>query len=109
MAELLGDCAEDLEIAKRIRVLVLIPVFSLLKTCAKTDISDYIDGVELEFTGINYTTKGFIHELLGKLICEFGEWVCDYVIYKCANRNVYRVILKSLETMPQASKNICCD
>ena len=66
-------------------------------------------GVELDFTGISYTTQAFMHELLGELICEFGEWVYDYITYKGANRNVFRAILKSYETMPQKPKSIYYD
>ena len=50
-----------------------------------------------------------MHELLGELICDFGEWVYDYITYKGANRNVFRVILKSYETMPQKPKSIYYD
>jgi hypothetical protein len=109
LAKLFGNCAVNLEGAKKVRTLVLTPAFFLLKTCAEADISDYIDAIELDFTGINYTTQAFMHELLGELICEFGEWVYDYIIYKGANRNVFRVILKSYETMPQKPKSIYYD
>ena len=99
LSELFGDCAVNLEGAKKVRTLVLMPAFFLLK----------IDAIELDFTGISYTTRAFMHELLGELICEFGEWVYDYSTYKGANRNVFRAILKSYETMPQKPKSIYYD
>lgn len=109
LAELFGDCAVNLEGAKKVRTLVLMSAFFLLKNCAEADINDYIDAIELDFTGISYTTRAFMHELLGELICEFGEWVYDYITYKGANRNVFRAILKSYETMPHAPKSIYYD
>ena len=108
LSELFGDCAVNLEGAKKVRTLVLMPAFFLLKTCAEADINDYIDAIELDFTGISYTTRAFMHELLGELICEFGECVYDYITYKGANRNVFRVILKSYETMPQKPNGYSC-
>lgn len=64
LSELFGDCAVNLEGAKKVRALVLMPAFFLLKNCAEADINDYIDAIELDFTGIGYTTQAFMHELL---------------------------------------------
>ena len=109
LAELFGDCAVNLEGAKKVRALVLMPAFFLLKNCAEADINDYIDAIELDFTGISYTTRAFMHELLGELICEFGEWVYDYIIYIGVNSTAFRFILKSYATMPLAPRIIYFD
>ena len=109
LAELFGDCAVSLEGAKKVRTLVLMPAFFLLKNCAEADINDYIDAIVLDFTGISYTTRAFMHELLGELICEFGEWDYDYITYKSTNKNVFRAILKSYKAMLQKPKSIYYD
>ena len=49
----------DLEDARKISSLIIASIFYFLKACAKAEISDYIDAVELDFTGVNYTTQTF--------------------------------------------------
>ncbi len=102
MAELFGDCAVNLKTAKKFRILALIPAFFLLKAC----INDYIDEIELDFTGGHYTTQPFMHELLGKPVHEFGEWVYDYINYRYSDKNVFEVICKSYRTMPKNHKEL---
>ena len=59
-------------------------LFYLFKTCAEADIDDYIEEVELYFTGIHYTTQSFEYELLAKSICEFHRIIFKNHMELCA-------------------------
>lgn len=50
---------------------MLMPAFFLLKNCAEADINDYIDAIELDFTGISYTTRAFDHGRLNACFFSF--------------------------------------
>lgn len=59
IAGLFGDCAVDPEAARKTSSVIIAPIFYLLEVSAKADINDYIDEVELDFTGVNYATQIF--------------------------------------------------
>lgn len=98
LASLLGNRADDLEIARQIRIMLLMPVFCLIEEYADADFEG-VEEVELDFTGISYTTTAFIHELFREPLREYGTWIFGYITYKHPTRNVRATICKAFETI----------
>ncbi|MFZ2200145.1 MAG: STAS-like domain-containing protein [Microgenomates group bacterium] len=92
MHKVVGDFAENKDVAKQLRVVEIIP--SLSKG----------DEVILDFSGVSGATQSFIHALISDPIREFKNTAFDKLAYKNVNDNireiisiVYRYMQESLE------------
>lgn len=80
MHSLVGDFAENKDIAKQIRIEEIIP--SLLKG----------DEVILDFEGVKGATQSFIHALISDPIRELKDVAFDHIFYKNANEEIREIV-----------------
>lgn len=80
LKQLAGEFAENKDIAKKIRITVIMP------TLAKGH------EVVIDFTGVSGATQSFIHALVSDPIREFKEAAFDQLIYKNANNDIREII-----------------
>ena len=80
MRELIGDFAENKDIAKQIRVNKLLP--ALEKNRAVT----------FDFIGVTGATQSFIHALISDAIRKYPDKIYDNVFYKNASEEIQEVI-----------------
>lgn len=92
MHKLVGDFAENKDIAKTLRLKEIIP--TLLKG----------EDVVLDFAGVSGATQSFMHALISDPIRKFRNTAFDKMAYKNVNENikeiisiVYRYMQESLE------------
>ena len=77
---LVGQFAENKDLAKKIRTEQLIPLLEKKKK------------ITLDFSGISATTQSFIHALLSDLIRKYDAELFDFVIFKGCSENVKQII-----------------
>lgn len=77
---LAGDFAEDKDIARDIRIRLVVP--SLRRGSEVT----------LDFQGVESATQSFIHALLSDVIREFGPEVLDRMVFKHCTETVKGII-----------------
>lgn len=80
MHKLVGNFAENKDIAKKIRVEQIMPTLSRGNE------------VELDFEGVDGSTQSFIHALISDPIREFRDTAFDNLIFKNANDDIRAVI-----------------
>ncbi len=92
MRKLIGEFAENKDIAKKVRIEQVMPELSKGNE------------IILDFNGVNGATQSFIHALVSDPIREFRGIAFDNLAYKNANDNireiisiVYRYMQESLE------------
>lgn len=80
LRKLIGDFAENKDLAKRIRMEEITPALS--------------QGAEvvLDFDGIQGATQSFIHALISEPIREFRDIAFDKLLYKNTNDNIREII-----------------
>ena len=92
MKSLIGDFAENKDIAKKLRLKEIIPVLS--------------SGAEiiLDFKGVSGATQSFVHALISDPIRKYKDVAFNNLVYKNANNNiretvsiVYRYMQESFE------------
>lgn len=99
MKKLVGDFAENKDIAKRIRLEVIFPHLSKGNE------------VVLDFIGVKGATQSFIHALISDPIRELRDTAFEKLIYKNANDDiqtvisiVYRYMQESLDYASEPNK-----
>lgn len=80
LKQLVGDFAENKDIAKKIRLEEVIP--ALKKG----------DDVIFDFTGVSGATQSFIHALISDPIRKLKDVAFDHLIYKNTNENIQEII-----------------
>ncbi len=80
MFPLVGNFAENKDLARRIRVEELIPHL------------EKQEEVTLDFHGIDSATQSFIHALISDLIRRYGVEVLDQIYFKSCNDIVKQII-----------------
>lgn len=80
MRKIVGEFAENKDIAKKLRIEEIMP--SLSKG----------DEVILDFNGISGATQSFIHALISDPIRQLKDVAFDKLVYKNANEDVREVI-----------------
>lgn len=92
MNELVGNFAENKDVAKEIRIKTILPALTSEKE------------VVIDFAGVDGATQSFIHALISEPIRKFGDVAYSNLIYSNANSNirgivtvVYRYMQESLD------------
>ena len=80
MLELVGEFAENKDVAKDIRTKRLLPAL-------KND-----RAVTFDFEGVKGATQSFIHALVSDALRKFPDVVYDNVFYKNANEEIQEII-----------------
>lgn len=80
MRKLIGDFAENKDVAKKIRVEQIMPALSRGNE------------VEMDFDGVNGATQSFIHALISDPIREFRDVAFDNLAYKNTDDDIRAVI-----------------
>lgn len=80
MHKMVGDFAENKDVAKRLRTKEIIP--SLTKG----------DEVVLDFSGINGATQSFVHALISDPIRKLKDIAFDNLTYKNANVDIREIV-----------------
>lgn len=90
--ELVGDFAENKDIAKEIRVNDILPALADGK------------GVVLDFSGVSGATQSFIHALISEPIRQFHNLALDKMEYKACS-DVVKEVIKTVYEYMQESLN----
>ena len=86
---LVGSFAENKDVARRIRMEMIIPVL-------------HDEGeITLNFMGVDSATQSFIHALISDIIRNFGVEVLDRLYFKNCNEVVKRIIGMVVEYMQE--------
>lgn len=80
LKDLVGDFAEDKDMARKIRIESIIPE---LKNGEK---------IILDFSGVNLVTQSFIHALISDLIRHYGIDIVDEISFKECNKTIRTII-----------------
>ncbi len=80
MKELVGDFAENKDIAKDIRIHKLLPAL-------KND-----DAITFDFDGVSGVTQSFIHALVSDALRKYPDTVYDNVFFRNANEDIQKII-----------------
>jgi len=90
LKSLVGDFAENKDIARDIRVNTLAPTIS------------NGEKVIIDFSGINGATQSFIHALISELFRTHGNEILSLISFKDCNSTVQKVITIVTEYMQEA-------
>jgi len=80
LKQLVGEFAENKDIAKKVRVAEIMPALSKGNE------------IIIDFTGVSGATQSFIHALVSDPIRKFKETTFDKLIYKNANKDIREII-----------------
>jgi len=80
MRKIAGDFAENKDIAKKMRIEIIMPALSKG------------DEVCLDFDGVTGATQSFVHALISDPIRELRNVAFDNLVYKNANENIREII-----------------
>ena len=80
MKPLVGDFAENKDIAKELRVDKLLPAL------------ENEDAITFDFEGVGGVTQSFIHALMSDALRKYPEAVYDNVFFKNANEEIQKII-----------------
>ena len=80
MSELIGEFAENKDIAKDIRTNRLLPAL------------ENNQAITFDFDGVKGATQSFIHALISDALRKFPDIVYDNVFYKNANEEIQKII-----------------
>jgi uncharacterized protein DUF4325 len=89
MFPLVGNFAENKDMASRIRIEKVIPAIEMQEE------------VTLDFQGIDSATQSFIHALISELIRKFGIEVLDLIEFKNCNDVVKQIICIVVDYMQE--------
>lgn len=97
MHPLTGDFAENKEIAKKLRIEIIMPALS--------------KGGEviLDFNNINGATQSFIHALVSDPIRHFRDIAYDNLYYKNTNKDIQKIISIVYRYMQESLDNNTSD
>lgn len=80
MRKIAGDFAENKDIAKKLRIEIIMPALSKG------------DEVILDFNNVSGATQSFIHALISDPIRELNEVAFDNLAYRNANKDIREII-----------------
>ena len=80
MQKIIGDFAENKDIAKKLRIEQIMPALSKG------------NDVVLDFNGISGATQSFIHALISDPIRELRDVAFDHLVYKNANDSIREIV-----------------
>ena len=80
MLELVGEFAENKDVAKEIRINHLLPALEENRA------------ITFDFEGVKGATQSFIHALVSDALRKFPDVVYDNVFYKNANEEIQAII-----------------
>ena len=80
MQELVGDFAENKDVAKEIRLERLLPALEKGRA------------VTFDFDGVTGATQSFIHALVSDALRKYPDVVYDNVFYRNANEEIQKII-----------------
>jgi hypothetical protein len=83
LAELVGDFAEDKDMAGKLRREIILPALSDGKA------------IRIDFTGVSLATQSFIHALIAEALRRYGEGVLARIEFKKCDE-VVRGIIKTV-------------
>lgn len=89
MFDLIGNFAENKDIARDIRVNIILPALGKNEE------------VILNFTRVNSATQSFIHALISDVIRKYGIGVLDKIYFKECVENVKKIIEIVIEYMQE--------
>jgi len=89
MYEIVGDFAENKDLARDIRLTRIIP--SLEKN----------EEIVIDFKMVDAATQSFIHALISDVIRKYGSVVLDKVSFRNCNENVKKIITIVVEYMQE--------
>ncbi len=87
MLDLVGSFAENKDIARDIRVNIILPAI------------DKKEEVTLDFSGVDSATQSFIHALISDVIRKQGIEVLDKIYFKGCVENVQKIVEIVIEYM----------
>lgn len=93
MLDKVGKYAENKDIARDIRVDVILPS---IRNQEK---------VILDFLGVETATQSFVHALISESLKQFGNSALDYLAFKSCNDSIKQVISIVVEYMQDAIGN----
>lgn len=70
LVKLVGDFAENKDVAARLRRDEILPTLEIGET------------IEIDFTGVTLTTQSFIHALISEALRKYGEQALDHMKFK---------------------------
>ena len=80
MKDLVGEFAENKDVAKEVRLNCLLPAL------------ERGDAVTFDFEGVQGATQSFIHALVSDALRKYPSVVYDNVFYKNANEEIQKII-----------------
>ena len=80
MYDLVGDFAENKDIAKRLREEIVLPTLEKGRA------------ITFDFEGVNGVTQSFVHALVSDALRKYPEIVYDNVFFKNANEEIQKII-----------------
>ena len=87
---LIGDFAENKDIARDIRVNMIMPALGKG------------DAVTLDFTGVSGATQSFIHALISEPIRQHGSGVLEKILFQSCNETIQKIISIVSEYMQES-------
>lgn len=91
LKEQTGSFAENKDVARDIRVNILIPAL------------EKGEEVTLDFGGIDSATQSFVHALISDLIRRYGVDVIEKISFKSCNKVVQKIITIVIDYMQESS------
>ncbi len=88
--ELVGEFAENKDIARDIRISKIVPALEMNEK------------IILDFEGIEAATQSFVHALLSSLIRDRGSEVLDSISFKNCNETLKKIIGIVVEYMQES-------
>lgn len=90
LKELVGDFAENKDIARDIRINTLTPIISRGEK------------VTVDFSNVSGATQSFIHALISELFRVYGNGILSLISFKNCNSTIQKVITIVTEYMQEA-------
>jgi hypothetical protein len=91
LKERVGSFAENKDIARDIRVNILIPAL------------EKGEEITLDFKGIDSATQSFVHALISDLMRKFGVDVIEKISFKSCNEVVQKIVTIVIDYMQESS------
>ncbi len=88
---LVGDFAENKDMAREIRQIQIVPAFQAGEE------------VILDFEGVQSTTQSFIHALISELIRDYGADILDRLSFKNCNEVVQKIVTIVTDYMQESN------
>lgn len=87
MIDLVGSFAENKDIARDIRVNIIVPAI------------EKKEEIILNFSGVDSATQSFIHALISEIIRKYGIDILDKIYFKECVENVQKIVEIVIEYM----------